>query len=124
MKTQSFNLALAAINLALLVFLLSRAGPAVAQGSGPVLRGSALELSDAQGQIRTRINVEEPGGEVVLRLLDQTGTIRVKLGASTDGSGLVLLNDATEPGVQLLAKSSGSSIKLREKGSQEEVITP
>jgi hypothetical protein len=123
MKIQPINIALTGVNLLLLLFLLSRVGPAAAQGNASVLRGSALELVDAQGQVRTRINVE-PGGEVVLRLLDQEGTIRVKLGASTDGSGLVLLNDATEPGVQILANSTGSSIKLIDKGGQEKLITP
>jgi hypothetical protein len=41
--------------------------------------------------------------EVVLRLLDQQGAIRVKLGAAKDGSWLLLANDATEPGIHLLA---------------------
>jgi len=125
MKVQPLNVILSVVNLALLVFLLTRSGPAVSQpqGSVGVLRGSAFELVDANGVIRSRINVE-PGGEVVLRMLDQQGTIRVKLGASTDGSGLTLLSDVTEPGVQLLAKSDGSSIKLRNKDGQEETITP
>jgi hypothetical protein len=123
MKIQPINIVLATINLALLLFLLSRAQPAAAQNNTAVLRGSALELVDAQDQVRTRINVE-PSGEVVLRLLDQQGTIRVKLGASTEGSGLTLLNDATEPGVQILAQSDGSSIKLRNKDGKEHTITP
>jgi len=88
-----------------------------------VLRGSALELVDQEGRIRARLNVE-PQGEVVLRLLDERGTIRVKLGAGTDGSGLLLANDATEPGVHLLATASGSSIRVANKDGRERMIVP
>jgi hypothetical protein len=88
-----------------------------------VLRGSALELVDQKGRIRARLNVE-PQGEVVLRLLDERGTIRVKLGAGTDGSGLLLANDATEPGVHLLATASGSSIRVANKDGRERLIVP
>jgi hypothetical protein len=59
-----------------------------AQSVTPVLRGRALELVDDRGQVRSRLNVEA-NGEVVLRLLDKNGTIRVKLGAGEGGSGLV-----------------------------------
>ena len=34
----------------------------------------------------------------------------MKLGAGKDGSGLLLANDANEPGVHILAKDSGSSL--------------
>jgi hypothetical protein len=54
----------------------------------------------------------EESGQVVLRMLDETGTIRVKIGADTDGSGLVLLNDATEPGIQMLAQRDETVIRL------------
>jgi hypothetical protein len=78
---------------------------------------------DDRGQIRSRLNVE-PGGAVVLRLLDQNGTVRVKLGADEDGSGLLLANDATEPGVHILADSTGSSLKLVDKSGRETLIAP
>jgi hypothetical protein len=61
---------------------------------------------------------------LVFRLLDQRGRIRVKLGASEDGSGLVLGNDTTEPGVHILAKADGSSLRLANKDRRERVITP
>src|SRR5688500_8373378 len=89
-----------AVNLVLLLATLSQGGSAT-QATTPLLRGRALELVDDRGKIRARLNVE-PSGEVVLRLLDERGTIRVKLGAGRDGSGLLLANDATEPGVHLL----------------------
>ena len=87
------------------------------------MRARAFELVDNSGQVRYRLNVESDG-EVVLRLLDQGGTIRVKLGAGRSGSGLVLLNDAAEPGVQVLAKAEGSSLKLVNKGGQERILVP
>lgn len=62
--------------------------------------------------------------EVVFRLLDDRGTIRVKLGANEEGSGLLLANDATEPGIHLLAKAAGSSMKVANKDGRERLIIP
>ena len=115
--------ALVAVDLAGLLGGLAQARPTGAQGSVDVLRGRSLELVDERGQIRARFNVET-NGEVVLRLLDQQGTIRVKLGAARDGSGLLLANDATEPGVHLLAGASGSSVKVANKDGRERIIAP
>lgn len=123
MKIQPINILLAGINLVLLVFLVTRLGPSISQGNIPTLRGRAFELVDEQGAVRASIKVE-PGGEAVLRLLDQKGVLRIKLGTSTEGSGLVLLNSDTNLGVQILANSSGSSITLKNKDGQEEVIGP
>jgi len=122
MKIQPFNLAIALINLALLFFLLYRAVPLL-PGGAPVLRGSALELVDNHNQLRARIDIEADG-EVVLRLLDQQGVIRVKLGTSTAGSSLVLMNDAARPGLQILATGTGSSLRLEDKNGHVKMITP
>jgi hypothetical protein len=84
MKLQRLCLALLAINLVLLTFSLWPVRSSAAQGSGAPLRVRALELVDANGEVRSRLNVE-PEGEVVFRLYDQTGSIRVKLGAGRDG---------------------------------------
>jgi hypothetical protein len=62
-------------------------------------------------------------GETIFRLMDMDGTIRVKLGASKDGSGLVLLNDSTEVGIQALAKEQGSFLKI-EGGGKKMKIEP
>jgi len=88
-----------------------------------VVRAKTIELVDDHGLVRASLKVE-PGGEVVFRLTDQTGTIRVKLGAGTDGSGLLLANDATEPGFHALAVSKGTSLRLRNKDGSERLITP
>ena len=95
---------------------------AVAQSVAPVLRARAIELVDDRGLVRAQLDVES-SGEVVFRLRDASGTIRVKLGASEEGSGLVLLDESTEPGVHMLAKRAGTSLTLK-KGSQQQVIRP
>jgi hypothetical protein len=95
----------------------------------PVLRTQRLEIVDDRGRIRSRINVES-NGEVVLRMTDHTGTIRVKLGADENGSGLLLLDETTEPGVHLMARREGSearrtttSLTLR-AGSRQQIVKP
>jgi hypothetical protein len=112
---------LSVLNLAILTSAAIQARPD--ERSEEVLRGRALELVDERGKSRATLLVE-PSGEVVLRLLDQQGTIRVKLGAGKDGSGLLLANDATEPGVHLLAKAEGSSMRVANKDGHERVIVP
>ena len=66
-----------------------------------------------------------------MRLLDQDGTIRVKLGAGRDGSGLVLADEATEPGIHLIARRIGTtdrpnttSITLKGRDGRQRVIRP
>ena len=61
------------------------------------------------GEVRAQLDVES-NGEAVFRLPDAQGTIGVKMGASEDGSGLLLINDLTEPGVQILADQNGTSL--------------
>jgi hypothetical protein len=122
MNAPRLAVALGALNLAILGGVALRTRPVESQG-GEVLRGRALELVDERGKIRARLNVE-PGGEVVFRLLDQQGTIRVKLGAGREGSGMLLANDATEPGVHILANAGGSSVRIVNKDGSERVIAP
>jgi hypothetical protein len=88
-----------------------------------VLRARMLELVDERGQVRASLKVE-PGGEAVFRLLDGQGAIRVKLGGAGDGSGLLLLDDRTEPAVHVLAKAAGTTLTLAEKGKEKRVIRP
>jgi hypothetical protein len=109
------------VNAALVALALAQSGASATQAAPPVLRVRALELVDDHGLVRAQLNVES-GGEVVFRLRDSTGAIRVKLGASEDGSGLVLLDEATEPGVHILAKRSGTSLTLAGKGGARRVI--
>lgn len=129
MKTQRLAVVLLVLNFVLLALLFTRQRASAAQAIEPVLRARTLELVDANGRVRSRLNVES-GGEVVFRLFDQTGTIRVKLGAGEDGSGLVLNDETTEPGVHILARRAPiparktTSITLTGAGGRQRVITP
>lgn len=127
MKTQRAALALTVVNLMLLIVNVTQRVPAAAaaspQGVVPIIRTQRLELVDERGQIRSRLNVE-PEGEVVFRLVDHTGTIRVKLGADEGGSGLLLLDHATEPAVHILTGKSGPTVTLRGAGGLQRVIKP
>jgi len=114
---------LTVVNLALLLFTLMQLRHTTAPDVVAILRAQAIELADESGTVRSRLNVEADG-EVVFRLLDQDGTIRVKLGAGRDGSGLVMNNDATEPGVQILAISAGSSLRIKNKDGRSLGLAP
>jgi hypothetical protein len=123
MNVQRLVIALTAVNLILVLIVLAHGRSAVLQTEGSVLRAEAIELVDARGQTRAQLNVE-PNGEAVFRLLDEQGTIRVKVGASEDGSGLLLLDESTEPGVHILAQSSGTSLTLTGTDGQQHIIRP
>jgi len=108
MKTQRLALLLTAINLVLLLYNLVQAGPSTAQTPAPTLRARVFELVDDRGVVRTRLNVES-SGEVVLRMTDKNGTIRVKLGAGVDGSGLLLADETAEVGAHILSRRTGTA---------------
>ena len=99
----------AANGVALAMLLLTGAtAPERQQGTvANVVQTRHLELLDSRGRVRSSLEVEE-SGEVVLRMMDQAGTIRIKLGADRHGSGLVLLDEATTPGVHLIARQRGT----------------
>jgi len=123
MKMNRLAVALMVINLVFLVFVLAQCGTIDTQTASQVLSVRAVELVDDNGQVRAQLNVES-NGEVVFRLRDAKGVIRVKLGASEEGSGLLLLNDLTEPGVHILTNQNGTSLTLTEKGGAQRVIEP
>src|SRR5438045_7900202 len=96
MKTQRLLVVLTALNLGLLVFLLTQTRVHIGwQGvrvwtnnDGSVLRGRALEITDDQGRTRASINLHPADQSasypetVVLRLIDQNGRPSVKLSTS------------------------------------------
>ena len=125
---QRLGVVVTVANLLLLGVLLRQVSASSAQTDG-VLRGRGLELVDASGRIRAQFTVE-PDGEAVFRMRDASGTIRVKLGASGEGSGLLLIDETTEPGVQILARRSSTSsrastsINLTGPDGKRRTITP
>lgn len=88
-----------------------------------VLRAHAIELVDKAGTVVAQLYVGEDGGGNI-RLRSADGTVRVKLGATKNGSGLLLLDKDTEPAVTLGSGQAGTSLTLAERGKPKRVITP
>jgi hypothetical protein len=114
---------LTGINLALLVWLVAATREAAAgQGVAPVIRASAIELVDEAGVVRAQLIVTPGGGETLLRMRDAKGEVRVKLGASEEGSGLLLADQSTEPGLHILAKRGTTTLTLTDTDGPRRVI--
>lgn len=97
--------------------------PQQAPSELPNIRARSIELVDSKGVSRALLSTE-PDGETVFRIKDADGTIRVKLGGSKDGSGLLLLNDKTEPGIHMLAKANGTSMTVSDANGRKKVFVP
>ena len=113
---------LTALNLALLGYQLLTV-KAEAQSIPDVVRARAWELVDQNGRPRASLDVA-PQGDVFFRLRDDSGTIRVKMSAGRNGSGLLLLDAATEPGVQIDAGPDGSRIRLTNRDGRRRELVP
>jgi hypothetical protein len=136
MKNYRVLVVLTVLNFLLLVFTLGRS-PAVATEGVPVLRGRALEIVDERGRVRASIQIQPgdpnfkmPDGTVgypetvLLRLMDPRGRPNIKVGASIDGSGLLVAGNADPTYVQILAQGETTSLKLINKDGRERVIAP
>jgi hypothetical protein len=135
MKMQRITIALIVINLVLIIFLLAQMRKASAQqqqqNMAPVLRGRALEIVDSLGRVRASITIQpavEMDGimypqSVLLRLIDTKGGPLVKLGAAENGAGLNLA-DESQGGVQIIARNSGSFLKIKNQDGGEHVVKP
>lgn len=86
-----------------------------------VVRARLIELVAADGKVVGQLHTAEDGSGN-LRLRSGNGEVRVKLGASKDGSGLVLLDNNTEPGVILHAQGGGGVASLAEGGKSRRVV--
>src|SRR6266851_4490678 len=122
MKTQQLLVALTVANAAMLVFSLTQPHSTAAQDVAPVIRGRALEIVDDHGRVRAEIKVlpaqptfKMPDGTtgypetVQLRLISSHGGPHVKLGATEDGSGLVLGGESAY--VQILSRGTNPFVK-------------
>ena len=119
MKNRLTITALLALNLILLLGLAAQPKSEVQES----IRARAFELVDANGQTRASLLVET-NGEAVFRMRDSKGTIRVKLGASEEGSGLLLLDDSTNPGLHALAKRGKTTLSLKNQDGKERTLQP
>jgi len=139
MTAQRILFALTGLNLGLLLVSFARyTRPAAADpGVVPVLRGHALEIVDARGQVRASISVlpadpavKMPDGTagypetVLLRLRTSAGRPNVKLAATEDGAGLVLGGESDPTYLQLLARGVTTSVRLSNKDGQVHVVEP
>jgi hypothetical protein len=124
MNTNRLAIALTVINLILLIIVVAQSRMIANQTIPEVLRVRAFELVDENGRVRAQLNIDETNGEVIFRLRDEQESIRVKLGASEEGSGLLLINDLTEPGVHLMAKQDDTSLTITNQSGAEQVIKP
>jgi hypothetical protein len=100
--------------LAGLAFLL---GSATQKDTFDKITVREFQLVDENGTERASIKVEAEG-QVVLRLRDKEGAIRVKMGADEAGSGLVLLDRQTNPAIHALSKQGGALTVLDKDGKQ------
>ena len=136
MKIQPVLIVLTLVNMALLTFTLTQIRPAVAaEDVAPVLRGRALQIVDDRGNVRASINVypasTQKDGEnypetVLLRLITERGRPSVKISASEQLAGLTLVgpSNTKETYVQLGAKGTASSLRLKNEDGREQVIAP
>ncbi|HEY8512432.1 MAG TPA: hypothetical protein VIL31_10770 [Cyclobacteriaceae bacterium] len=100
--------------LAALAFLLGSATP---KDTFDKITVREFQLVDEDGTERASIKVEAEG-QVVLRLRDQNGAIKVKMGADESGSGLVLLDRQTTPSIHALSKDGGTLTILDKQGTE------
>ena len=137
MKAQRLLTILTAVNLGLLGYQVVQphsAGAATADVPA-VLRGHALEIIDARGNVRASIAVLQEDPKVLwkgkpypetvfLRLLTPDGRPNVKQGASKKGSGLLIGGESDPTYIQVLADGGESTLKLINKDGTERLIKP
>lgn len=137
MKTQRLGMALTALNLVILTFILLRAKSLASTEVAPVLRGRGLEIVDDQGHVRAMIKifpanptVKMPDGTtgypetVLLRLIDSKGAPNVKIAATEDGSAVSFGGESNPTHVQVLARGNSTSLRLVNQDGREQLIKP
>lgn len=129
MKERTSQCLLAAVALLLGAHLLRPALQATTANAkdveqvATVVRAQEIQLVDKKGKTVAQLHVGDDGGGN-LRLRSGDGMVRVKLGATDDGSGLLLFDREAEPAVWLAADKTGTSATLAEKGKDKRVIKP
>jgi hypothetical protein len=123
MKTNRFAISVVALNLLLFLCLAAQPKPANSEDIPKVLRARAFEIVDDAGKVRASITVET-NGAAVFRMRDSQGAIRVKLDAKEEGSGFLLLDDSTNPGLHLLTGTNGTTLTIIGKNGKKRVIEP
>lgn len=88
-----------------------------------VVRAKLVELVDAKGQVVAQLHTSEDGGGQ-LRLRSGGGSVRVKLGSTSDGSGLILMDSESEPAIWHSVSRVGTSVTLAQKGKDRRILAP
>lgn len=125
MRSHKFLAVLTVVNFAILITLLVGAAPTnpTDKVAPSVVRAQAIELVDAEGNVRAQMHLAAKGGGSI-RLRDAKGEVRFKLEAQADGGGLLFLDKNTEPAVQLGAGANGPTLTLTGLDKKQKVITP
>jgi hypothetical protein len=111
-------------NVLVLGSLLVAGKPAADDSAPAVLRAQAIELVDAQGQVRGQLFLGDDGGGNI-RLRAGNGEVRVKIGATVDGGGLMFADKQTEPAVLLRAGGQqGPNLTLTSPDKKARVVAP
>src|SRR2546421_2920328 len=133
MKSQRLAIGVTVVNFLLLIFLLAQIHRAGAQEVAPVLRGRALQIVDAQDQVRAEILVHGPetvNGKtypetVLFRMATAQRAPLMKLTVSEDGSALGLSDDSQLGGIELRAnRNKGNFVKVVNRDGREQTIKP
>jgi hypothetical protein len=92
------------------------------------LRGSGLEIVDAEGRVRASISILPASGPsaetVLLRLIDSNGQPSVKIGTSLTSAGLSLVGGDDESYIVLKAEGSAPVLKLARRDGPERTVEP
>jgi hypothetical protein len=142
MKNEHTLTVLTLVNLGFVIFLLlHQIGPVEASSSGSVLRGSGLEIVDAQGKVRASIQIVPAGPArmadgsvakdgkiypetVLFRLIRPDGRPSVKISTSEQGSGLTLGGGIDPTYIVLDADGGAPSLSLTNKDGRQQFIKP
>jgi hypothetical protein len=142
MKNQRVLNILTVLNLGILIFVLfHQVGRVEASSPITVLRGSGLEIVDAQGKVRASIQVAPEGpargadgrvvkdGKIVpetvlFRLIRPDGRPSVKISTSEQGSALTLGGGIDPTYIVLSADDGAPSLSLTNKDGRLQVVKP
>jgi hypothetical protein len=142
MKNEHTLTVLTLVNLGFVIFLLlHQIGPVEAGSPASVLRGSGLEIVDAQGKVRASIQIVPAGPArmadgsvakdgkiypetVLFRLIRPDGRPSVKISTSEQGSGLTLGGGIDPTYIVLDADGGAPSLSLTNKDGRQQFIKP
>ena len=142
MKNTRMLTVLTLVNLGVLTYLvLNQIRPVEASSPAAVLRGSGLEIVDAQGKVRASIHIVPAGPArradgslvedgktypeaVLFRLIRPDGRPSVKIETSEQGSRLDLGGGVDPTYIVLSAAGGDASLALTNKEGRQQLIKP